>query len=62
RAARELTLRVRTARAADPPPWLRGSAAPDGELPSKRRHCEERSDEAIQKNSRLACPAGGKLA
>ena len=35
RAARELVLRTRTARAAYPPPWLRGSAAPDGELPPR---------------------------
>ena len=35
RAARKLVLRTRTVRAADPPPWLRGSAAPDGELPPK---------------------------
>jgi len=33
RAARKLVLRTRTVRAAGPPPWLRGSAAPDGELP-----------------------------
>ena len=34
-AARKLVLRTRTVRAADPPPWLRGSAAPDGELPPR---------------------------
>jgi len=28
-------LRTRTVRAAIPPPWLRGSAAPDGELPPR---------------------------
>jgi len=33
RAAHELVLRTRTACAASPPPWLHGSAAPDGELP-----------------------------
>ena len=36
RAARKLVLRTRTVRAAYPPPWLRGSAAPDGELPPLR--------------------------
>ncbi|MCL2340777.1 MAG: hypothetical protein FWC49_03620, partial [Proteobacteria bacterium] len=61
-AARKLVLRTRTVRAADPPPWLRGSAAPDGELPPERRHCEARSAEAIQKNSGLARPTGGRLA
>jgi len=36
RATRKLALRAQTVRAADPPPWLRGSAAPDGELPPPR--------------------------
>jgi len=62
RAARKLVLRTRIVRAAVPPPWLRASAAPDGELPPNGRHCEERSDEAIQKNSGLIYSTGGKLA